>query len=42
LLAILAVAIVGKYVGAYVGAKLQKVPHWQASSLGLLTATAPP
>jgi Kef-type K+ transport system membrane component KefB len=39
LLAILAVAIVGKYVGAYVGARLQKVPHWQASSLGLLMNT---
>lgn len=37
--AILAVAIVGKYVGAYVGARLQKVPHWQASSLGLLMNT---
>lgn len=39
LLAILAVAIIGKYVGAYVGARLQKVPHWQASSLGLLMNT---
>ncbi|KAA1418704.1 cation/H(+) antiporter [Nocardioides humilatus] len=39
LLAILTVAIVGKYVGAYVGAKLQGVPHWQASSLGLLMNT---
>ncbi|WP_183098781.1 cation:proton antiporter [Nocardioides pelophilus] len=39
LLAILAVAIVGKYVGAYVGARLQKVPHWQASSIGLLMNT---
>lgn len=39
LVAILAVAIVGKYVGAYVGARLQKVPHWQASSLGLLMNT---
>jgi Kef-type K+ transport system membrane component KefB len=39
LLAILAVAIVGKYVGAYVGARLQKVPHWQASALGLLMNT---
>ncbi|KRB74980.1 hypothetical protein ASE01_16540 [Nocardioides sp. Root190] len=39
LLAILSVAIVGKYVGAYVGARLQKVPHWQASSLGLLMNT---
>ncbi|WP_183093911.1 cation:proton antiporter [Nocardioides stalactiti] len=39
LLAILTVAIVGKYVGAYVGARLQKVPHWQASSLGLLMNT---
>lgn len=37
--AILAVAIVGKYVGAYVGARVQKVPHWQASSLGLLMNT---
>ena len=39
LLAILAVAIGGKYVGAYVGARLQQVPHWQASSLGLLMNT---
>jgi hypothetical protein len=39
LLAILAVAIIGKYVGAYVGARLQEVPHWQASSLGLLMNT---
>ncbi|GAA3648392.1 hypothetical protein GCM10022237_05040 [Nocardioides ginsengisoli] len=39
LLAILAVAIVGKYVGAYVGARLLKVPHWQASALGLLMNT---
>ncbi len=39
LLAILAVAIIGKYVGAYVGARMQKVPHWQASSLGLLMNT---
>ncbi|HWJ65133.1 MAG TPA: cation:proton antiporter, partial [Nocardioides sp.] len=39
LVAILTVAIVGKYVGAYVGARLQKVPHWQASSLGLLMNT---
>ncbi|WP_322938160.1 cation:proton antiporter [Nocardioides bizhenqiangii] len=37
--AILAVAIIGKYVGAYVGARIQKVPHWQASSLGLLMNT---
>jgi Kef-type K+ transport system membrane component KefB len=39
MLAILAVAIVGKYVGAYVGARLQNVPHWQASALGLLMNT---
>ncbi|GAA4093205.1 cation:proton antiporter [Nocardioides kongjuensis] len=39
MLAILAVAIVGKYVGAYVGARLQQVPHWQASALGLLMNT---
>jgi Kef-type K+ transport system membrane component KefB len=39
LVGILAVAIIGKFVGAYVGAKLQKVPHWQASSLGLLMNT---
>lgn len=39
MLAILAVAIIGKYVGAYVGARLQQVPHWQASSLGLLMNT---
>jgi len=37
--AILAVAIIGKYVGAYVGARMQAVPHWQASSLGLLMNT---
>jgi Kef-type K+ transport system membrane component KefB len=39
LIGILAVAIIGKFVGAYVGATLQKVPHWQASSLGLLMNT---
>ncbi len=39
LIGILAVAIIGKYVGAYVGARLQQVPHWQASSLGLLMNT---
>jgi hypothetical protein len=39
LLGILAVAIIGKYVGAYVGARMQQVPHWQASSLGLLMNT---
>ncbi|WGY00543.1 cation:proton antiporter [Nocardioides sp. QY071] len=39
MLGILAVAIIGKYVGAYVGARLQSVPHWQASSLGLLMNT---
>ncbi len=39
LVAILAVAIVGKYVGAYVGARSAGVPHWQANSLGILMNT---
>jgi Kef-type K+ transport system membrane component KefB len=39
LVAILAVAIVGKYVGAYVGARTAKVPHWQANALGVLMNT---
>ncbi len=39
LVAILAVAITGKYVGAYVGARSAKVPHWQANSLGILMNT---
>ncbi len=39
LAAILAVAISGKYVGAYVGARLSGVPHWQANSLGILMNT---
>ncbi len=39
LAAILAVAILGKYVGAYVGARLSGVPHWQANSLGILMNT---
>lgn len=39
LLAILAVAIVGKYVGAYLGARSAGVPHWQANSLGILMNT---
>ena len=39
LLLILAVAICGKYVGAYVGARSAGVPHWQANSLGILMNT---
>ena len=39
LLLILAVAIGGKYVGAYVGARSAGVPHWQANSLGILMNT---
>jgi Kef-type K+ transport system membrane component KefB len=36
---ILAVAIGGKYVGAYLGARSAGVPHWQANSLGILMNT---
>lgn len=39
LVAILAVAIGGKYLGAYAGARLSGVPHWQANSLGILMNT---
>ncbi len=39
LLLILAVAIGGKYVGAYLGARSAGVPHWQANSLGILMNT---
>ena len=39
LLAILTVAIVGKYVGAYLGARSAGVPHWQANALGILMNT---
>ncbi|GAA5144373.1 cation:proton antiporter [Nocardioides marinquilinus] len=39
LVAILAVAIVGKYVGAYLGARSAGVPHWQANALGILMNT---
>jgi Kef-type K+ transport system membrane component KefB len=39
LVLILAVAIGGKYVGAYVGARSAGVPHWQANSLGILMNT---
>ena len=39
LLAILGVAIGGKYLGAYAGARLSGVPHWQANSLGILMNT---
>ncbi len=39
MLAILTVAIVGKYVGAYVGARTAGVPHWQANALGILMNT---
>ena len=36
---ILAVAIGGKYFGAYVGARASGVPHWQSSALGILMNT---
>ncbi|WP_435768958.1 cation:proton antiporter [Nocardioides sp. SYSU DS0651] len=36
---ILAVAIVGKYLGAYVGARSAGVPHWQSNALGILMNT---
>lgn len=39
LIAILTVAIVGKYVGAYLGARSAGVPHWQANALGILMNT---
>lgn len=39
LAAILAVAVGGKYVGAYVGARVSGVPHWQANALGILMNT---
>ncbi|MBM9461507.1 cation:proton antiporter [Nocardioides sp. zg-536] len=39
LAAILAVAIAGKYVGAYLGARSAGVPHWQANALGILMNT---
>ncbi|HWJ82008.1 MAG TPA: cation:proton antiporter [Nocardioides sp.] len=39
LVAILVVAIVGKYLGAYVGARSAGVPHWQANALGILMNT---
>ncbi|MEQ6903399.1 cation:proton antiporter [Nocardioides sp. YIM 152588] len=39
LLAILAVAITGKYAGAYLGARSAGVPHWQANALGILMNT---
>ncbi|GAA3835224.1 cation:proton antiporter [Nocardioides panacisoli] len=39
LVAILMVAIVGKYVGAYVGARWAGVPHWQSNALGILMNT---
>ena len=39
LVAILTVAIVGKYVGAYLGARSAGVPHWQANALGILMNT---
>jgi Kef-type K+ transport system membrane component KefB len=39
LAAILGVAIGGKYLGAYFGARLSGVPHWQANSLGILMNT---
>ena len=39
LVLILVVAIVGKGLGAYVGARLTAVPRWQARSLGVLMNT---
>jgi Kef-type K+ transport system membrane component KefB len=36
---ILAVAIGGKYIGAYLGARSAGVPHWQSNSLGILMNT---
>jgi hypothetical protein len=39
LVLILAAAIGGKYVGAYLGARSAGVPHWQANSLGILMNT---
>lgn len=39
LAAILGVAIGGKYLGAYAGARISGVPHWQANSLGILMNT---
>ena len=39
LVAILAVAIIGKYVGAYLGARSAGVPHWQSNALGILMNT---
>lgn len=39
LLLILAVAIGGKYLGAYAGARASGVPHWQANTLGVLMNT---
>lgn len=39
LAAILAVAITGKYIGAYLGARSAGVPHWQANALGILMNT---
>jgi Kef-type K+ transport system membrane component KefB len=39
LLMILAVAIGGKYLGAYFGARSAGVPHWQSNSLGILMNT---
>ena len=32
-------AIVGKYVGAYFGARAAGVPHWQANGLWILMNT---
>lgn len=39
LAAIMAVAVGGKYGGAYLGARLSGVPNWQANSLGILMNT---
>jgi Kef-type K+ transport system membrane component KefB len=36
---ILAAAITGKFIGAYVGARVSGVPPWQARSLGILMNT---
>jgi Kef-type K+ transport system membrane component KefB len=31
---VLAIAIIGKFVGAYIGAKLARIGHWEAVALG--------
>jgi Kef-type K+ transport system membrane component KefB len=32
--AVLAVAIIGKFVGAYLGARMSRLNHWEALALG--------